>query len=166
MRSIRFSLNITIINEVFSSEDVLSLMDVCDAYVSLHRSEGLGLTMAEAMLLGKPVIATNFSGNVDFMNAGNSLLVDYELIKLGKVIQPYEAGYEWAQPSEAHAADLMRRVFENQAWAKDLGALAAISARVNLSPLRAGKAAAQRLSEISALRLRSHEQRSSSRRYG
>jgi glycosyltransferase involved in cell wall biosynthesis len=76
--------NVTIIDEVYSPDDVLSLMDACDAYVSLHRSEGLGLTMAEAMLMGKPVIATNFSGNVDFMDDSNSLLVDYELVKLGK----------------------------------------------------------------------------------
>ncbi len=61
------------IDQVFSSDEVLSLMNACDAYVSLHRSEGLGLTMAEAMLMGKPVIATSFSGNIDFMNDENSL---------------------------------------------------------------------------------------------
>lgn len=77
---------ITIIDEVFSSDDVLSLMHACDAYVSLHRSEGLGLTMAEAMLMGKPVIAAGFSGNMDFMDEDNSLLVSYERVKVGRPI--------------------------------------------------------------------------------
>ncbi|MGJ7606399.1 glycosyltransferase [Variovorax sp. LT1R20] len=142
--------NVTIINEVYSPEDVLSLMDACDAYVSLHRSEGLGLTMAEAMLMGKPVIATNFSGNVDFMDSSNSLLVDYELVKLGKSIPPYDAHLEWAEPSEAHAAELMRRVFDNQAWAAELGAAAKASAERALSLDVAGQKAADRLAEIRA----------------
>ncbi|MGJ7525698.1 glycosyltransferase [Variovorax sp. GB1P17] len=144
--------NITVINEVYSPEDVLSLMDACDAYVSLHRSEGLGLTMAEAMLMGKPVIATNFSGNVDFMDEGNSLLVDYKLVKLGKAIPPYDAHLEWAEPSETHAAELMRRVFENQAWARDLGARAKASADANMSLDVAGRKVSARLAEIRALR--------------
>jgi hypothetical protein len=96
--------NIVVIDQVYSPDDVLSLMDACDAYVSLHRSEGLGLTMAEAMLMGKPVIATNFSGNVDFMDDSNSLLVPYELVKLGWPIPPYDGHLEWAQPSVEHAA--------------------------------------------------------------
>jgi GT2 family glycosyltransferase/glycosyltransferase involved in cell wall biosynthesis len=142
--------NVTIINEVYSPEDVLSLMDACDAYVSLHRSEGLGLTMAEAMLMGKPVIATNFSGNVDFMDSSNSLLVDYELVKLGKSIPPYDAHLEWAEPSEAHAAELMRRVFDDQAWAAELGAAAKVSAERALSLDVAGRRRASRLAEIRA----------------
>lgn len=144
--------NVTIINEVYSADDVLSLMNACDAYVSLHRSEGLGLTMAEAMLMGKPVIATNFSGNVDFMDSSNSLLVDYELVKLGKSIPPYDAHLEWAEPSEAHAAELMRRVFDNQAWAAELGAAARVSAQSSLSLDVAGQKAAARLAEIRAQR--------------
>ena len=54
-------------------------MAACDCYVSLHRAEGFGLTLAEAMAIGKPVIATGYSGNVDFMNDANSYLVDYEI---------------------------------------------------------------------------------------
>ena len=57
-----------------------ALMAACDCYVSLHRSEGFGLTMAEAMAIGKPVIATGYSGNVDFMNSGNSHLIEYAMI--------------------------------------------------------------------------------------
>jgi GT2 family glycosyltransferase/glycosyltransferase involved in cell wall biosynthesis len=144
--------NVTIINEVYSQEDVLSLMSACDAYVSLHRSEGLGLTMAEAMLMGKPVIATNFSGNVDFMDESNSLPVNYKLVQLGKAIPPYDAHLEWAEPSEEHAAQLMRRVFDNQAWAIELGARAKSDAEMSLSLDVAGRKVAVRLAEIRALR--------------
>ena len=91
--------NVRIIDKVYRPDEVLSLMDACDAYVSLHRSEGLGLTMAEAMLMGKPVVATGYSGNVDFMNDSNSLLVPYQLVTLGREIPPYAAHFEWAEPS-------------------------------------------------------------------
>ena len=144
--------NITVIDQVYSPDEVLSLMDACDAYVSLHRSEGLGLTMAEAMLMGKPVIATNFSGNVDFMDESNSLLVRYELVKLGKPIPPYDADLEWAEPSVEHAAQLMRRVYEDQDWARELGARGKASAEANLSLHAAGRRIASRMGEIRALR--------------
>lgn len=144
--------NITVIDQVYSPDEVLSLMDSCDAYVSLHRSEGLGLTMAEAMLMGKPVIATNFSGNVDFMDESNSLLVPCKLVKLGKPIPPYDAKLEWAEPSVEHAAQLMRRVYDNQQWAREVGARGKASAEANLSLDAAGRRIAARLEEIKALR--------------
>ncbi|MQT13974.1 glycosyltransferase family 4 protein [Rhizobiales bacterium Sp-1] len=143
---------ITIIDEIYSPEDVLALTDVCDVYVSLHRSEGLGLTMAEAMLLGKPVIATGYSGNMEFMTPDNSLLVDYRLVTLGEEIPPYEADYQWAEPSEDHAAALMRRLFEDRAFARDLGARAKADAGERLSVVAAGRRIASRLAEIQALR--------------
>ena len=145
--------NIRVIDAVYSPDEVLSLMDSCDAYVSLHRSEGLGLTMAEAMLMGKPVIGTNYSGNVDFMDESNSLLVPYTLKKLGRPIPPYDADSEWAEPSEEHAAQAMRRVFDNQAWARELGQRAQISALERLSLESAGRKVAKRLEEIRAERL-------------
>lgn len=144
--------NITIIDQVYSPDEVLSLMDSCDAYVSLHRSEGLGLTMAEAMLMGKPVIATNYSGNVAFMDETNSLPVKYDLVKLGRTIPPYQADFEWAEPSIEHAAQLMRRVYDDQDWAREIGARGKASAEVSLSLKVAGQKAAARLAEIAALR--------------
>ena len=88
-------------------------MAACDCYVSLHRAEGFGLTMAEAMAIGKPVIATGYSGNVDFMNAENSYLVDYEIGRVGPECEIYPPEGEWAEPSVEHAAELMRHVYEN-----------------------------------------------------
>ena len=83
---------IDIIDDVFTRDELLSLIEAGDAYISLHRSEGLGLTMAEAMLLGRPVIATRYSGNLDFMDDENSLLVDCRLVRLDRDIPPYTAG--------------------------------------------------------------------------
>jgi len=143
---------ITIIDQVLSSDEVLSLMHACDAYVSLHRSEGLGLTMAEAMLMGKPVIATGFSGNMDFMDDENSILVSYERVKVGRPIPPYEADLEWAEPSVEHAAQLLRRLYEEPEWAREVGARGKLSAERNLSLEKAGRRMAERLSEINALR--------------
>ena len=65
--------DILVIDDYYSAEEKNSLLGLCDCYVSLHRSEGLGLTMAEAMGLEKPVIATGYSGNLDFMTAGEQL---------------------------------------------------------------------------------------------
>lgn len=140
---------ITVIDGIFSQDETLSLIDACNAYVSLHRSEGLGLTMAEAMLLGKPVIATRYSGNVDFMDDTNSLLVDYRLVQLGRTIPPYDADTHWAEPSVDHAVSLMRQVYENPRWAAELGAKAKVDANANMSLQTAGQRMAERLLQIS-----------------
>ena len=148
LRAAAHGCNVQIIDEVYDAEEVLSLTDVCDAYVSLHRSEGLGLTMAEAMLMGKPVIATNYSGNVDFMTPSNSVLVPFELVKLGRQLPPYDADLMWAEPSIEHAAASMRRVVDEPAWARELGARAKASAEIELSVDAAARKVAQRLAEI------------------
>lgn len=105
---------ISLINEIFTKEKLDALIGICDVYVSLHRCEGFGITLAEAMLARKPVIATGWSGNIDFMNAENSYLVDYELITLQNDDGPYMAGEVWADPSVDHAAQCMRQAYENR----------------------------------------------------
>lgn len=95
------------------AEEIRDLTAACDVYVSLHRSEGLGLTISDAMALGKPVIATGWSGNMDFMSVANSYPVRYELVELEENVGPYRAGGTWADPSIEHAAELMRWVFEH-----------------------------------------------------
>ncbi len=140
--------NIQVLERVTSPDETLSLIDCCDAYVSLHRSEGLGLTMAEAMLLGKPVVATRYSGNLDFMDDANSLLVDYKLVTLGKPVPPYDAEARWAEPSVDHAARLMRQLYDNQGYAAELGATARLDAEKRLSLDVAGQRFAERLEAI------------------
>ncbi|RYE72856.1 MAG: glycosyltransferase, partial [Hyphomicrobiales bacterium] len=142
--------NIHIIDQTFTADETLSLTEACDAYVSLHRSEGLGLTMAEAMMLGKPVIATRYSGNLDFMTDENSLLVDCDIVELGRDIPPYEASYHWAEPSTDHAARLMRGLYDNPARAAALGERAKADAKDHLSVEAASVRILERLKAIKA----------------
>lgn len=131
-----------------SREEMFGLQNVVDCYVSLHRSEGFGLGMAECMYLGKPVIATGYSGNLDFMNRDNSLLVDYKMIPLRDGDYPYWRGQHWADPDTGHAARLMRRVLDDREWARRVGAAAAASIRSSNSKAVCGAAVTARLQEI------------------
>jgi glycosyltransferase involved in cell wall biosynthesis len=79
---VRGDSRIHLINEVYTKDRMLDLIHCCDVYVSLHRAEGFGLGMAEAMKMGKAVIATNYSGNTDFTRGDNACLVDYTLQKV------------------------------------------------------------------------------------
>jgi len=107
-------MNVQIIDRHLRMDEIYSLMASSDCYVSLHRSEGFGLTIAEAMALGKPVIATDYSGNTDFMDVTNSFPVRFEITEMQKDFPPYEKGVTWAEPDVAHAAELMRLVFEDK----------------------------------------------------
>lgn len=126
------------------------LMNAADCYVSLHRAEGFGYTMAEAMWLGKPVIATGYSGNVDFMNARNSFPVGYELVPIGPDADPYPPDGEWAEPDVAEAARLMRHIVADPADAARRGEQAARDIRASHGPAAAGGVMARRLEEILA----------------
>ncbi|MCA1832482.1 MAG: glycosyltransferase family 4 protein [Actinobacteria bacterium] len=110
--------DIVIREDYVSPEDQLALMASCDCYVSLHRAEGQGLTLAEAMAAGKPVIATAYSGNVDFMTERNSYLVPYDLVPVPAGCAPYPTSARWAEPDIDVAAEVMRQVYANPADAK------------------------------------------------
>ena len=105
---IKASSNILSIDSYLYKDELLSLISVADCYVSLHRSEGLGLGMAEAMNLGTLVIATGYSGNMDFMNTDSALLVDYTLKPVDAAEYPYAADNQWAEPLESSARAKMR----------------------------------------------------------
>jgi glycosyltransferase involved in cell wall biosynthesis/SAM-dependent methyltransferase len=105
--------DVHVVDRYVSTEERDALVAGCDCYVSLHRAEGFGLTLAEALARGKPVIATGFSGNTDFMTAENSFLVDYRLARVGKDGENYPPDGHWADPDLDHAAELMRRVFDD-----------------------------------------------------
>lgn len=105
--------------------DVHALISLCDCYVSLHRCEGFGLTLAEAMYFGKPCIATGYSANLDFMHADNSYLVRYRLVELERDYGPYRAGWAWAEPDIDHAAEWMQCVAREPAEANARGQCAA-----------------------------------------
>jgi hypothetical protein len=79
--------------------------------VSLHRAEGFGRGLAEALQLGLRVICTGYSGNLDFCDVPDAELVDYRLVKVGQTQYPHAKGQYWAEPSIEHAAELMQKVF-------------------------------------------------------
>lgn len=106
-----------------------ALTALCDCYVSLHRAEGFGLGLAEAMAYGKPAVATGYSGNLDFMTEENSYLVPYELVPVPTGMGPYPAGTRWAEPDLNAAAAILRRIVENPAEARQRGERAGVELR-------------------------------------
>ena len=114
--------DIRVVDGFVPAEHVRAYAALADASVSLHRSEGFGLTLAEAMAHGKPVIATGYSGNLAFMNEANSYLVPYALTELEDDVGSYPAGSIWAEPDLDEAARLMRRVVEQPQEARERGA--------------------------------------------
>jgi glycosyltransferase involved in cell wall biosynthesis len=129
-------------------DEVFGLESVADAYVSLHRSEGFGLGLAESMFLGKPVIATAYSGNLEFMDPGNSCLVGYRLVDVRDGEYPCPEGQVWADPDLEHAAEHMRRLADDPDHAAALGRRAAADVRERLSPARTGGQIVRALEEI------------------
>lgn len=113
--------DVRVVDGYLSAADRDALAASCDCYVSLHRSEGFGLTIAEAMALGRPVIATGYSGNLTLMNEANSYLVPFRLTPIPEGCDPYPAGAEWADPDLDRAAELMREVYEHQDVASERG---------------------------------------------
>jgi glycosyltransferase involved in cell wall biosynthesis len=106
--------DIILVDETYSRDKVYALEMLCDCLVSLHRSEGFGLILAECMYLGKPVVATNWSGNTDFMTQQNSCPVNYDLVTLRQDYGPYTKGNIWAEPDIEHAAWHMQRLVQDQ----------------------------------------------------
>lgn len=143
--------DIHLVEETLTVGEKNAMIARCDCYVSLHRSEGLGLTMAEAMYFGKPVIATAYSGNLDFMTASNSYLVPHTMVEIGTDAPPYPPDGEWAEPDLDSASSLMRQVFENPQAAAERGRCAA----ADIGHTHSLQAACDRLEErVTAGRLR------------
>ena len=140
--------DILVLDEYYAADAKNSLVGLCDCYVSLHRSEGLGLTMGEAMGLGKPVIATAYSGNLHFMTPANSYLVDYVMGAVPESCEPYPKGAPWAEPDLSHAADLMRRVYSRRKDAARKGEQARHDILTKHNASVAGAAVARRLDDI------------------
>ncbi len=106
---------VRVIDESLGREEMTALMRATDCYVSLHRAEGFGLGMAEAMLMGKPVIATDYSGSVDFVRPENAYPVRYSLQPIGAGEYVHPDGQVWAAPDEDDCAAAMRRVLADPA---------------------------------------------------
>lgn len=137
-----------ILREHLSTGDTLGLIHACDAYISLHRAEGFGFTLAEAMILGKPVIATAWSGNVDYMNASNSYPVRFSPGQVPEGCPAYPAGLPWAEPDLDHAAHLIRRIMDVPEEARAIARAGESDARRLFSVEASAAAIASRLKVI------------------
>lgn len=144
--------NVILLDELMTRARAYGLIAMSDCFVSLHRSEGFGLGLAEAMLLARPVIATGYSGNLDFMNRDNSLLVDYERVEIKEDRPIYTRGNFWAEPSIEQAAAFMRRVYEHRDEANERARRAQPDIQRLLSLETAGKRMRERLEQIQDLR--------------
>jgi glycosyltransferase involved in cell wall biosynthesis len=140
--------NVVLLDRVMSRQEVYNLEGLCDCFVSLHRAEGFGLGLAECMFLGKPVIATGWSGNCDFLTPTNSCPVQYRLVRLERDIGPYEQGQFWAEPDLDHAANLMKKVVADPDWRQIIAAAGQATIRSDYSPQRIGRLYRQRLAAI------------------
>lgn len=137
-----------VIDKVLSDNEIKNLVRCCDCFVSLHRSEGVGLGLSAAMFMEKPVVATRYSGNLDFMTDENSCLVRYDLCGVPDGAYPFSEGQVWAEPDIAHAVDHMLKLVSDRDYARELGENASRDIRVNFSWRAAGLRYVRRVAEI------------------
>ena len=146
-----------LIEDEMTPGEVASLIELCDVYVSLHRAEGFGLGIAEAMYFEKPAITTAFSGPGDFVNPANSCTVGYRERTISKgdlYLNPgmemlYEEGRSWAEPDVSQAAQWMNLLARRPEIRRRIGQQAGRTIRRMYSTLAAGTAIRDRLSRIS-----------------
>ncbi len=143
-----FRNQILLIDGTVSDNEVKNLVRCCDCFVSLHRSEGFGRGLAEAMYLGKPLIATGYSGNMDFMDPDSALLVAYELVPVAEGEYPHHEGQVWASADVEQASLFMQKLVDNPRWGRDLGARASRMVRSRISYRTVGMSYRRRISEI------------------
>lgn len=141
--------HVTIIRQLMSDNEVKNLVRCCDCFVSLHRSEGYGKGMAEAMALGKPVIATGFSGNMDFMNPEVSFPVNYSLIPLKTGEYPHYENQIWADPDIENATNYMVKLIDDPESGRAVGKKARLHIKKNFSYLAIGLGYRVRLEKVS-----------------
>jgi glycosyltransferase involved in cell wall biosynthesis len=139
---------IVLIHDTLRRDRVVSLLSHADVFVSLHRAEGFGRSLAESMLLGKPVIATNYSGNTDFMSASNSCPVNYSLIPVRPGEYPFWENQVWADPDIEQAAWYMRRLERDRGYREWIGAAAKDTMVRDFSPEATGLRCLRRLQAL------------------
>ena len=137
-----------LLTETLARAEVYALEAACDCFVSLHRSEGFGLAVAEAMFLGKPVISTDWSATAEFVNATNGCPVRARPVVLEQNHGPYAKGATWAEPDIEHAAEWMRRLHADRELGGRLGRAARETIETRFSPAVIGARYRKRLESI------------------
>lgn len=135
---------IRLLTGVLSQGEMRTLFDAANCFVSLHRSEGFGLNIAEAMIAGVPVICTGYSGNMDFTRPDNSLLVDWTPVALRSGEYFGWQGQTWAEPSIAYASAAMHHVINHPADTQDL----ALHARADMKRMFNPEAISARMMDL------------------
>lgn len=108
-----------LITERMEKKKLNSLIRLCDVFISMHRAEGFGLVMAEAMSLGTPAIATNWSANTEFMTEDNACPVDYQPVPVGDAYPTDDGTQTWADPDVSQAAAWLRRLRDDPAFYRE-----------------------------------------------
>jgi glycosyltransferase involved in cell wall biosynthesis len=144
----RYKNRVLVIDKTLTDNEIRNLVRCCDCFVSLHRSEGVGLGLSAAMFLKKPVVATGYSGNLDFMTEENSCLVRYDLCSVPDGAYPFSEGQVWAEPDIAHAVDHMLKLVSDRDYARKVGENASRDIRINFSWRAAGLRYVRRVAEI------------------
>lgn len=139
---------ILLIDKELTEIEIRNLIRCTDCFVSLHRSEGFGLGLAEAMSLGKPVIGTGYSGNLEFMNDENSFLVDFELVPVKQDEYPFSENQFWAEPNLDQAIDYMDNLVKNPDLGIKTGEISRLHIQKAFSYLSVGLQMKSRLSQI------------------
>ncbi|MCY1647020.1 glycosyltransferase [Caulobacter sp. SL161] len=124
--------SIRLLTDNLSAQDMAALTASSDIVLSLHRSEGYGLLLAEAIWLGKPTLATGWSSNVEFMNPASSQFVDYRLVPVQGDGVIYRAG-RWADADVGDAAEKLARMISDDAWRNTLAAATAQNGHVSFN---------------------------------
>lgn len=140
--------NITIIDFDLDRNEINHLINNCDCYVSMHHSEGYGLTLAEAMCLSKPTIATNYSGNTQFMNENNSFLVDYQLGLIENPDANFGPKTMWANPIIEDTIKKLKEVYKNPDLRKEKAKNAQLFVKEKLSFYAVGSIMKNRLNHL------------------
>ena len=137
-----------LITERMEKERLNSLIRLCDVFISLHRAEGFGLVMAEAMALGTPAVATNWSSNTEFMPEGSACLVRCGQTPVGKGYVYEQEGVTWAEPDTHHAAEYLKRLRNDPAYYRRIAEAGEKTIREKLSVEGCADAIRKRMKEI------------------
>jgi glycosyltransferase involved in cell wall biosynthesis len=140
--------DVTLVDRVLSRDEMDGLQAACDVYMSLHRSEGFGLNIAECMGHGKVVIATDYSGNVDFLDTSCGAPVGFGMVPVGADAYPFGEGQWWAEPDLDEAAAWLGKAIEDDAWRSAIGRAASLRVADQLSYRRLGERMKARLEAI------------------